>query len=84
MPRTLKEPDQNRYSGRVAARIRELRTALGITVEDLAAKLTKAGYDVKPPTLYHWENGTREPALDAVPYLAKALKVSVAELLPAK
>ena len=84
MPRTPKEPDQDRYSGRLATRIREVRTAEGMTVEALAAKVTKLGYKLGAPTLYHWENGTREPALDAVPYLARALKRLISDLLPQK
>lgn len=82
--RQPKEPDTTRYGGRLALRIRELREAAGLTVEQLAERITKAGYTTKTPTLYHWQNGTREPNIDALPAIARALKVSIADLMPEK
>ena len=77
-----KQPDTKVYSGRLAAQIRELREAAGLSVEAVAAAMTRGGYQISAPTLYHWENGNREPALDALPALAKALKVSLIDLFP--
>lgn len=82
-PRT-QEPDPSRYSGRVAARIEARRAELGLSIKDLAKKLTDGGYTVAPPTLYNWLGGNREPALDALPLLAKVLKVKLHDLLPPK
>lgn len=80
-----KEPDKKRYSGRLAARIRFLREEAGLTVEELAEKITDAGHSIATPSLYHWENGNRVPSIDALPAIAKALKLkSVSELLPPK
>jgi transcriptional regulator with XRE-family HTH domain len=84
MPKPRKEPDQSRYSGRLAKRLRTLRDAAGVDIDDLAEKLTKAGYPVSTPTLYAWESGRLQIQLDALPYLAKALKVKVSDLLPEK
>ena len=82
-PRTQK-PNETRYSGRVAARIEARRAELGMSIVDLADKVTTSGYKLAPPTLYNWLGGNREPALDALPYLAKVLKVKLLDLLPPK
>lgn len=82
--RPNKQPDTTTYSGRFAVRIRELRTAAGLSIDELAAKMVAAGYQISAPTLYHWENGNRDPHLDAVPALAKCLWVKIADIFPAK
>ena len=82
-PRT-QEPDLTRYSGRVAARIEKARAGLGLSITDLAQKLTDGGYPIKTATLYHWLGGNREPAMDALPLLAKILRVKLHDLLPPK
>lgn len=84
VPKPKKEADQSRYSGRLAKRLRTLREAAAISPDDLAAKLTKAGYPVSSPTLYAWERGSIQVQLDALPYLARAFRVPVAELMPEK
>jgi transcriptional regulator with XRE-family HTH domain len=55
-----------------AARLRDLRTASGLSVAQLAEKagLTRAGVD-------HLERGVRRPGWDTVLRLADALGVSV-------
>lgn len=78
------EPDLTTYSGRLAARIRELRTATGMTTEEAAEKLTLNGYGISAPAMRHWENGTRKPMWDALPALAKTFKVKIRELIPEK
>lgn len=83
MPRESKQPDSRLYSGRLAARIRAIRQANGLSVEDVAERMRRAGYDISAPTLYGWENGNRAAPLDAMPALARALKVDdLHELLP--
>ncbi len=80
MGRAKKEVDTSLYSLRCAVRLRELREAAKLSVEELAAKVTRAGYELTVVTLYRWENGLRQIALDAVPALAKALKLPAREL----
>jgi len=82
VPRPRNHVDTSTYAGRVAIRIRELREAAGLDVRDCAKRITKAGYKIGSSTLYHWENGGRQPQLDAIPYIAKALRVRIAELFP--
>ena len=84
MPRPRREPDHKKYSGRIAKRLRELREAQSLTVDELAEKVTKAGYAVSAPTLYAWENGRLQVQLDAIPCLSKALQVLIEDLLPRK
>jgi transcriptional regulator with XRE-family HTH domain len=84
MARQQKEPDTAQFSGRIAVRIRTMREAAGLSVEELAELISKAGYVVAAPTLYHWENGNRRPDLDAMPAIAKALRVPLVEFLPKK
>lgn len=72
------EPDLSTYSGRLAARVRELREAKGWSIKRLA---DKAGIPV--PTLYGYENGGRDIPPDAYPRLAKALGCKrVADFFP--
>jgi ribosome-binding protein aMBF1 (putative translation factor) len=84
MPKPNKEPDAAKYSGRIAVSIRATRERAGMSVEELAVRVSQAGYIVASPTLYHWENGNRRPDLDALPFIAKALRVPLMELLPPK
>jgi transcriptional regulator with XRE-family HTH domain len=63
---------------RVRRRLRELRTQLGLTLEEVA---TRADIDVS--TLSRLESGKRRLALDHLPRLATALSVSTDELLRA-
>jgi transcriptional regulator with XRE-family HTH domain len=55
-----------------------------MSVDELAVKVSQAGYIVASPTLYHWENGNRRPDIDALPFIAKALRLPLIELLPQK
>jgi transcriptional regulator with XRE-family HTH domain len=61
---------------RVRRRLRELRTQLGLTLDEVA---TRADIDVS--TLSRLESGKRRLALDHLPRLAAALSVSTDELL---
>ncbi len=62
------EVDTSTYSGKLAARLRQLREAKGLTVDELAGK---AGIEAK--RLYHYEAGARSIDSDLYPALAKAL-----------
>ena len=66
-------------------RLRELRDARGMTVDDLLLKLNKQGVELSIWTLYKYEQGELQVGLDLLPALAKALGCkSIAELLPTK
>ena len=75
--RPSKAVNLDSYSGRFAARLRELRLKRKLTVEELSEK---SGIPVQ--TLYCWESATRTPAIDRFPELAKALKVKIRFLMP--
>lgn len=84
MSPAAKEPDQSTYSGRFAARLRMLREKAGLSVDQVVAKMEKAGYELNRQTYYSWENGRRQVNWDAVPAIAKSLKIKPAELVPKK
>ena len=69
--------DTSTYSGRFAARLKELREKAGLSVEQLSEK---SGIPLK--TLYKWESANCAPSIDRFPELAIALKVKVQKLLP--
>jgi transcriptional regulator with XRE-family HTH domain len=60
----------------VRGRVRALRRARGWTLADVAAAA-----DMDPSTLSRLESGTRRLTLDHLPVLARALEVSLDELL---
>ncbi len=76
--------DDSTYSGRVAIRLRKLREGAGLSVEQVVEKLNNAGWSIGVQTYYGWENKRRSVDLDAVPFVAKVLKVKPRELLPEK
>ena len=63
------------------SRVRKLRTADGLSQEQLAARCQTAGWDVSRGTLAKIEAGVRRLNDAEVVILAKALKVKVADLL---
>lgn len=63
-------------SAPVGANIKRLRLALDLTQEELGKRL-REGKDV----ICHWERGRYSPTLEKLPKVAKALGVSVEELL---
>jgi transcriptional regulator with XRE-family HTH domain len=71
-------PPEEAVDARVRRRLRELRTELGLTLQQVA---DHASLDVS--TLSRLESGKRRLALDHVPALAGALGVSADELLGA-
>jgi transcriptional regulator with XRE-family HTH domain len=80
--RPRKEPDTKTFSGRLAKQVRDLRDSRGLSAEELAQKIRTAGYAVSISTIYHWENGTRQIPVDALPAIAKALRVNLIDLFP--
>lgn len=82
MGRKKNQVSETTYSGRLAVRIRQIREAKGLDVPTVAKRMKAVGYRVSPPAVYSWENGTHIPPLDALPYLAKALKVDLHAILP--
>jgi transcriptional regulator with XRE-family HTH domain len=73
------------YSGRISARVRELRELRGYTVADLAKRLNGRLHKsrrIANSTLHGWDNGTRKVDPDYYPELAAALQVSIRQLFP--
>lgn len=64
-------------SGKVGARIASLADAAGLSADELGDKIGKTGDMVR---LYY--SGRSTPPLDDWPRIARALSVSVRELLP--
>lgn len=83
-----KKPDETTYSGRFAARLRMLREKAGLTVDDVVAAIDKSNSSrrnsPKAGAIYSWEQGRATPHMDLFPAIAKALKVSIRDLLPGK
>jgi len=74
------------YSGRISARVRELRERLGYTVAELAVRLNSRlpkSRKIANSTLHGWDAGTRKVDPDYYPELAAALQVEVRQLFPA-
>lgn len=75
-----KEPDLQRYSGRLAHRLRILREKANITVPEMAEMI-----GVADRTYYGWESGKSEISADFYPFIAEALgKKSVHSIMPKK
>ncbi|AMV32783.1 Helix-turn-helix domain protein [Pirellula sp. SH-Sr6A] len=83
MGRPAKEIDQSTYSGRFAVRLRTLREKAGLTIDDVAERITQTGYQCTSRTVYRWEDGSRFPSVDMLPEIAKALGESIRNLFPA-
>lgn len=77
MGRKRKEIDISTYTGRFAVRLRELREAAKLSVEELAEKS-----GLPKGTLYDWESAAKVPGIDRFPMLANALGVKPGDLLP--
>ena len=60
------------------------REKAGLTVEEAVEKINKAGYIIADHSYRYWERGTRQVNWDALPVIAKALKVKPRELVPPK
>ncbi|WP_454053922.1 helix-turn-helix domain-containing protein [Clostridium sp. Marseille-Q7071] len=64
----------------IGSNVRLLRKKLGITQEDLAARLNILEIDIDRPMISKIENNSREVLDYEVKALAKALKVSINDL----
>lgn len=64
----------------IGSNVRSLRKKLGITQEDLAARLNILEIDIDRPMISKIENNSREVLDYEVKALAKALKVSINDL----
>ena len=87
-PRVAARPQSNAdlstYTGRLGAAVRKRREELGLSVDDLSASLAAAGIEATKHSVYHWEKGLRPIPVNALPALAKTLKLAIRELVPAK
>ncbi|MBQ2849423.1 MAG: helix-turn-helix transcriptional regulator [Thermoguttaceae bacterium] len=72
-----KEPNMETFTGRFAARLRELREKAKMSRNELADVI-----GVKMSAIANWENDINMPTLDKLPLIADALKTSVRNLLP--
>lgn len=82
MGRPPKPVDETTYAGRFAARLRTLREKAGMTGEEMANAITKAGFACSVRTYYDWESGRTQPMLNAIPSIALAFGCSVRSVFP--
>lgn len=66
----------NHYE-KIANRLRECRTNLGLTIKQLSERTP----DFSAARISHWENAAREPSIDTLKILAKALGVAPTYLM---
>jgi transcriptional regulator with XRE-family HTH domain len=76
-PREPKPVSKRTYTGKLARRVRELRTSKGMSVSELAKAV-----GVTPIAVYKWEAAENQIDSDKFPALAKALGVSAADFFP--
>ena len=81
MGRPPKPVDETTYAGRFAARLRMLREKAGMTGDEMAVAITKAGYDCPARNYYRMEAG-REPSLNVIPVIAKVLGIKPRTVFP--
>ena len=70
------------YSGRLAVRLVQTREKAGYTVEEAVERVNKFGFDITNQAYRHWEANRRQVNWDALPVIAKALKVKPRDLVP--
>ena len=68
----------------VGPQVRRLRSAAGISQDDLAARCALKGFDVGRGSISHIETGLRGVSDLEMVILAKVLRVGLDELVPAK
>uniref|UniRef100_UPI0011A51BC1 helix-turn-helix domain-containing protein n=1 Tax=Gimesia alba TaxID=2527973 RepID=UPI0011A51BC1 len=66
-----KEADLKTYSGRCAARLRELRSESGLSAKQVAEHLTKKKMSVSYRSILRWETAESDPPISVFPVLAK-------------
>jgi transcriptional regulator with XRE-family HTH domain len=62
-------------------RIRARRVELGLSLNDLARLLDRAGDPISPQGIQAWESGRTSPTVDRVARVAAVLGVTPADLL---
>jgi putative transcriptional regulator len=72
-------PTNKNQKSSFGKRLKSIRQARGLTQEELAERL-----GIERRMVAHYENYAKFPSVDLIPKLAKALKVSVEELLGTK
>ncbi len=81
-----KQVEANTYSKRIAVRLRELREQRGWLVEKLTFEINANLQDGLKPvaqsTVHGWDNGTRKVDHNYLPVIARAMKITIAHLLP--
>lgn len=73
------------YSGRISARLRELREARGWTVAEVVERLNRhlpKDRRIANSTFHGWDSGARKVDPDYYPELAETLGVGVRSLMP--
>lgn len=77
------QPDKSTYSGRFAARLRELREKRKLTVQEAAQLVRDSGHELTDRAFYNWESGKYFPPTNALPAIAAAMGVkTVGGLFP--
>jgi transcriptional regulator with XRE-family HTH domain len=71
MARKFKPPNTSTYTGRVAAKLRELRLKRGWSVDDVRDRLAMRGIEVSAQAIYKWETGLRPVPVDVIPVIAR-------------
>ncbi len=73
-----KEPNMETYSGRFAARLKELRLKAKLTPEEVAESV-----GVSTRTVYSWESARSFPNVELLPKISETLGLkAVAKLFP--
>ena len=68
----------------VGAYIRQRRTELGMSLSDLAKRLSERGYIVQRQTVNHWETGRNNAPIESIQFrqaLAAAFEIDLPEML---
>lgn len=73
---------RKRSRNMVGPQVRRLRSAVGLTQDDLAARCSIAGFDIGRASVSHIETGLRGVSDLEMVLLAKALRVPIADLVP--
>jgi transcriptional regulator with XRE-family HTH domain len=82
-----KEIDTSNYSGRIASRVRELRTKKGWTVADLLERLNRElpkAMQLSSHALHKWDACERKIDPDYYPAIARVFDMSVRGFLPSE
>lgn len=76
--------EQTKILNIIGPKVRQLREQHGLTQDQVAAKCQVLGFDLTRGTLAKIESRVRAVSDHEVPFLAKALEVSIEALFPKK